>query len=596
MRQRIIVLAALIVVLLTAHLPAFRAGFVWDDTALILRDPLIRSWRLIPEGFQHFLFLDATASNFYRPLQRLTYAMEYWAFIFNPTAYHLTNLLLHATAAVAFLAFALTFLRLYGVGEQRRLIVASIATAAWALHPIHSAVVDYVAGRADSLAAMFGFVGLYFAIRALALEGRAAWKFHALTAVALLASALSKESGLIFAALWMALLLQQRRWRILVPASLAIVFTFTIYLTLRIQAGDAQIPRLTPPPSLLVRPIIAARAIAECAGLLIAPINLRMDRDVESHPWGFSEASMTAASWRELQTVAGVALFGAIVIWLVRVRKRDPATFTLLILAMISYLPICGLFALNATVAEHWIYLPSAFLVLALVIQFAQLTDRRNDRLVWKFAVVASLWIALLGVRTFFRAQDWKDQRTFLERTIASGSDSARMLINLGALEMGDGHLNRAESLLRQALAKEPGQPFALVNLAAIALKKNDLTTARNLIEQARKNPMSEAQAEEILAAVENREDGEIDLACLRLAAHIGPPAWSIEQRYVRALDQNGRSETAIAELRALLQTDWYRAESWQLLSDCLAKLDRKSEAALALTEARAYDVHLGRH
>ena len=210
--------------------------------------------------------------------------------------------------------------------------------------------------------------------------------------------------------------------------------------------------------------------------------------------------------------------------------------------------------------------------------------------------MVASLWIALLDVRTFFRAQDWKDQRTFLERTIASGSDSARMLINLGALEMGDGHLNRAESLLRQALAKEPGQPFALVNLAAIALKKNDLTTARNLIEQARKNPMSEAQAEEILAAVENREDGEIDLACLRLAAHIGPPAWSIEQRYVRALDQNGRSETAIAELRALLQTDWYRAESWQLLSDCLAKLDRKSEAALALTEARAYDVHLGRH
>src|SRR5205807_1993696 len=268
---RTIVLAALIVVLLTAHIPAFRAGFVWDDTALVLRDPLIRSWRLIPEGFQHFLFLDATASNFYRPLQRLSYAMEYWACIFNPTPYHVTNLLLHAVAAVALFAFALVLLRLYGIAEQRRLIVASISTAAWALHPVHSAVVDYVAGRADSLAAIFGFVGLYFAIRALALEGRGAWKFQALTAVALLASALSKETGLIFAALWIALLLQQRRWRALVPVGIAIAFTFTIYFTLRIQAGDAQVPRLAPSAPLLMRPIIAARAITEYTGLLIAP-------------------------------------------------------------------------------------------------------------------------------------------------------------------------------------------------------------------------------------------------------------------------------------------------------------------------------------
>ena len=305
---------------------------------------------------------------------------------------------------------------------------------------------------------------------------------------------------------------------------------------------------------------------------------------------------MAAASWRELQTVAGAALFGAILIWLVRVRKHDPATFTLLILATISYLPISGLFALNATVAEHWIYLPSAFLVVAVVNQITRLTDGRDNRLAWKLAVAASLWIALLSVRTCFRAQDWKNQRTFLERTIATGSDSTRMLINLGALEISDGHLDRAESLLRRALAKEPGQPFALVNLAAVALKKNDLATARNLIEQARKNPVSGAQAQEILAAVENRQDGKIDLARLRLAAHTGPPAWPVERRYVRALDQTGRTGDAVAELQTVLQTDWYRAESWQLLSDCLAKLDRKSEAALALAAARAYDVHLGGH
>ena len=75
-----------------AYAPAIRNGFVWDDTALILRDPLIRSWRLIPEGFQHFLFTDATASDFYRPIQRLTYTFDYAAFGFRPAGYHVTSI------------------------------------------------------------------------------------------------------------------------------------------------------------------------------------------------------------------------------------------------------------------------------------------------------------------------------------------------------------------------------------------------------------------------------------------------------------------------------------------------------------------------
>ena len=60
-----------------AYGPAMRNSFVWDDTALVLRDPLIRSWRLAPDAFREFLFLDATASNFYRPLQRLTFTADY---------------------------------------------------------------------------------------------------------------------------------------------------------------------------------------------------------------------------------------------------------------------------------------------------------------------------------------------------------------------------------------------------------------------------------------------------------------------------------------------------------------------------------------
>src|SRR5207253_10851696 len=102
-----------------SYAPALRDGFVWDDTALILRDPLIRSWRLIPEGFNHFLFTDATASDFYRPIQRVTYTLDYAAFAFRPLGYHLINILCHLVAALALFLLGNELLGLFGVEERK---------------------------------------------------------------------------------------------------------------------------------------------------------------------------------------------------------------------------------------------------------------------------------------------------------------------------------------------------------------------------------------------------------------------------------------------------------------------------------------------
>ena len=161
--------AVLLIVLfvLASYAPAVRNGFVWDDTALVLRDPLIRSWRLIPEGFNHFLFIDATASDFYRPLQRLTYTLDYAAFAFRPAVYHITSILCHAAAAVALFFFAEELLLALGAETRKRRMIALAATLAWAIHPVQSAAVIYISGRADPLAAAFGFLGCYLILRTL---------------------------------------------------------------------------------------------------------------------------------------------------------------------------------------------------------------------------------------------------------------------------------------------------------------------------------------------------------------------------------------------------------------------------------------------
>jgi protein O-mannosyl-transferase len=589
----------LIAVVFISYAPAVRNGFVWDDTALILRDPLIRSWRLIPEGFNHFLFVDATASDFYRPFQRLSYTIDYAAFAFRPGPYHVTSMFWHSFAAIALLLFAEEFLAIFGIERRRCRLIALVGALVWAIHPVQSAAVAYVSGLADPLAATFGFLGLFLLLRASRTLGRRKLLLFVGSGAALLLSALSKESGLLFALIGMALFLWRKNWADLWKTAAVAALVAASCFSLRAGAEHNPAPSLTPPPPLLVRPVIVARAVAEYAGLILFPMNLHMDRDVETQPSGFNEASLAHAAWRELQTLAGLVLIAAFFYWMLRARKRSPAVFISLLFALIAYVPVSGVVSLNATAAEHWIYLPSAFLFLAVALEVVELGEKlksRRSAIAPAMVGLFMLWFVFLGVRTFMRTFDWKDQRTFLERTIAHGGDSARMLINLGGLELTEGKLEDAAVHLHAALQKKPNQPLAVINLAAVALKQNDFKLARELLTRATQMPLVDAQAHQLLAVLENKESGKVDLMRMRLAARTGPPDWSIEKRYIQLLDETGSTAAAINELLTCLQPQWYRAESWKLLSDLHAKLGHSTQAAEALEQACAYDVHLEEH
>jgi tetratricopeptide (TPR) repeat protein len=592
--KRFLALLLIVAAVFASYAPALRNDFVWDDTALILRDPLIRSWRLIPEGFNHFLFVDATASDFYRPIQRVAYTLEYAAFAFRPMAYHFTSIVCHSAAAVAFFFFAEELLLGWAIETKRRRMIAFLATLAWAIHPVHAAAVVYISGRADPLSAAFGFFGAYLVLRSVRVSGRNALLLSGAATVSLLLGALSRETGLIICVLPVVIVALRKNWKAALQAAAVALFATVVYASLRLPAEHIPTPVLRPPPPLLVRPILVARAFAEYVGLVAFPLNLHMERDIDLHPPGLTPASLTAAAWRELQTLLGIVLIAAAIYWMFRARKRNPAAFACLVLAAISYLPVSSLFVLNASVAEHWLYLPSGFFFLAAAVHIGtRETTRLRRSTITVSAVVFAIWMVFLGARTFVRTFDWKDQRTFLERTIAAGGDSARMLINLGELDLSEEKLQDATVHLHAALEKRPEQPFALVDLAAVALKENDFKLARQLLTRASKMPVVAAQAYELLAVLEVRENQRVDLLRFRLAARTGPPNWSIEKRYIRALDETGATDRAIAELKMVLATEWYRAESWQLLAQLFTKAGRPNEAAQAMAHARAYDVHL---
>ena len=104
---------------------------------------------------------------------------------------------------------------------------------------------------------------------------------------------------------------------------------------------------------------------------------------------------------------------------------------------------------------------------------------------------------------------------------------------------------------------------------------------------------MVASQAHELLAVLENKEKGQANLLRMRLAAHTGVPNWLTEKRYIKLLAETGSMAAAIQELKTCLQTDWYRAESWQLLGQLLARTGQNEAAAQALALANDYDVHL---
>ena len=593
--KKFVAVLVILAAVLACYALALHDGFVWDDTALILRDPLLRSWRLIPEGFNHFLFVDATASSFYRPLQRLTYTIDYAAFGFRPGPYHLVSILWHAAAAIAFLFFAEEFLTAFGFAPRMRRFIAMLAALIWAVHPVQSAAVAYISGRADPLAAAFGFTGLYLILRGPRTAGRGRLFFLVGGGAALLLSAFSKETGLVFPTIAIVFFALRKNW-IEVWKTLAVTaFICAIYASLRAGAESFPPPALSPSAPSLVRPIVMARAVAEYAGLILFPLNLHLDRDVETHPSGLDNASLSAAAWRELQTLLGLLLVVALIWWLLRARRQNPAAFTALLFALITYLPVSGIVTLNASVAEHWIYLPSAFLVFAALTEAASVLQIHALRSTIRFAAafLFVLWLLFLGTRTFIRTFDWKDERTFFGRTIASGGNSARMLINLANVELTEGKLEDATVHLHAALQKKPDQPFAVLNLGLVALKQNDFKLARQLLIRATKMPLVDAQAHETLAILENKESGHVDLMRLRLAARTGAPNWAIEKRYINVLDESRSTGAAINELLTCLQTQWYRAESWQLLSELEKKAGHPDQAANAFAQARAYDVHL---
>ena len=150
----------LFLILVTAILiysPSFKNPFIWDDLHLIVNNSDIKSFGNLPSVFKTHLFKTTGYSNFYRPMQIVSFMFDYALWKLNPFGYHLTNLFFHLLNVMLVYFLVKRIFKNSDIG-----IIASLI---FAVHPINTEAVTYISGRADPISGFFFLSAFLFYMR-----------------------------------------------------------------------------------------------------------------------------------------------------------------------------------------------------------------------------------------------------------------------------------------------------------------------------------------------------------------------------------------------------------------------------------------------
>jgi hypothetical protein len=143
-RMQFLLVAALSVL---SYLPSLNFGFVYDDDAQVLQNPLLSSWHSLPTFFTHqswsFLY-PAARADYYRPVLLIWLTLNRHLFGLHPAGWHFASLCLHA--AIAGLLFLL--LQRHGFPSW----IAFVSALYFGLHSAHIESVAWISGSTDLLA------------------------------------------------------------------------------------------------------------------------------------------------------------------------------------------------------------------------------------------------------------------------------------------------------------------------------------------------------------------------------------------------------------------------------------------------------------
>jgi tetratricopeptide (TPR) repeat protein len=422
---------------------------------------------------------------------------------------------------------------------------------------------------------------------------------YGLAALFGLAALLSREIACVWIALFLAHLLFIEK---LSPLRLRIGAIACCLGLLGLYASLRQLPeqRLSPPAqagwTAPVRVILMARALGDYGRLLIYPDNLHMERTV------FDPANCrNNANWRntvgiEYLSILGLILLAVLVYGSVKKGRGQPARIFGASWFFAAYLPISNIVQLNATVAEHWLYLPSVGFLIFLFGCAAEL-PRHYRRAIASFALFVAIG---LGARSFIRSGDWANEETFYKRTIAAGGASGRVAVNLAQIYARRGDYVTAEEMFRRVLESTPDYPIARNSLADLLYRQGKRAEAEKILDgsvklasQTRQEyPRTWVAALSLARVRHGAKDDTGALLILEKAHADYPLVWEIISLQSELIRETQGPDAALKLVEDFARENWWHYGAAGALGQVYAQKNDAARAEVAYRHASWLDVH----
>jgi hypothetical protein len=484
--------SVLAVICLAAYWNSFRAPFLLDNGAIILKDPRLRSvdWQSVWDIFTRHYWWPVFESRLFRPVITLSYWLNYSILGNgeNPLGYHAVNLLLHWVNGV--LAFSLVR------AITRRPVAALAAAVVLVVHPLTVESVTNVVGRADLLAGMSVVGGLMLYRQTLmSAGGRSAAALAGLGATCL-AGVFCKESAVVLPGVMllhdvafrtngaMSKAAAVRRWLTRAWPAYAVVLVALVVLAwarwmlfrhspLSGEHGTDNLIAIAP---VWTGAMTAVKVAGYYLALTVWPARLSCDYSYNAVTLfgGTLSSGQDLHAWLALAALIGLAA-GSALAW-----RRDRAVFFFLGFAAVAFLPTSNmLFPIGTIMAERLVYLPLLGLAAAASLVLAALRRRvlglvpdgasRGLEVAWTIAAVA--WLAALGARTVVRNGDWTSGQRLWTSSARAAPDSIRVIRGLAAAAMASdpagGRVDEALEIASRGLRITEQVPLPLAHMPA---------------------------------------------------------------------------------------------------------------------------------
>jgi tetratricopeptide (TPR) repeat protein len=460
------------------YLNTLHNGFVADDLAQVLRSPYIRDFHHLAKIFttQAASYLPGTPIH-YRPLMNVGYLLCYQIFGLRAFGYHLANLILETLVVCA------VFLFTKRMFQNRDL--ALVAAVLFALHPIHSEVVAWVAASPDLVLSIFCLLTFLLFLAGARPGGRFSYLAQLAMAGSFVLALLSKEPAVALPVLATAYEhlyradRQETRPAQKVRRYVVLWLLTVAYLLFRVRVlgmlgSGIGGYRLTWYQTFLS----AVALLGQYLRKLVWPVDLRVFCPFQP--------PLSLFDPRVLGGLTALVVCGALFFYLWR--RARLLSFGLLWMLLPLAPVLNARWMPLAAFEERYLYLPSVGFCWLLGWGILRLRVKASARsAIWSrtLATAFVLLVALCSFRIVTRNRDWRDNLTLYTNTLAACPDAYYIRADLGETYWEKGDAESAEREWREAFKTEPRNAPTSAALGLFYLKKQNYSQALEFLRKA---------------------------------------------------------------------------------------------------------------